>query len=345
MSKEHSILDLCQALAVSRSGYYDWKDRAQEPGPRAAENQLLRAKIALLHEQSRQTYGSPRIQKQLARQGSVHGRNRIARIMHELGVSGRQRRRYRVLTTQSNHDLPIAPNLLAQAAPPTQPNQIWVGDITYIDTAEGWLYLAAVMDLYSRRIVGWSMSEQIDTTLVLDAWNMAVTRRQPAGPLIFHSDRGIQYASHAFRQALARQNVTPSMSRKGNCYDNAAMESFWSTLKLELIYRHELLDRTSARTPLFDYIEAFYNTRRMHSSLGQRSPMEFEALPALSNPDAAKAKPAGLRPSNLSRSLDPTLFPNLNEHGKSLFRRGNGKDLNRSNRRRALASRPADQTT
>jgi putative transposase len=276
MKTEHPINDLCDTFGVSRSGYYDWRQRQREPGARAREEEVLRVRISAVHQGSRKTYGSPRIQKELRTEGCQHGRNRIARVMRELGLKGRQKGRFRVLTTNSNHDLPIAPNHLTEAAPPTGPNQKWVGDITYIQTKEGWLYVAAIMDLYSRRIVGWAMSDRIDTALVLLAWNMACTHRRPSRQLLFHSDRGVQYASAEFRQHLRSAGAIASMSRKANCYDNAAMESFWSTLKLELVYRHSFATRAQARTEIFDYIETFYNPKRLHSSLGYCSPVDFE---------------------------------------------------------------------
>lgn len=276
MKAEHPTAELCATFDVSRSGYYDWRKRQLEPGRRARQEEVLRARISAVHQGSWKTYGSPRIQKELRAAGFRHGRNRIGRVMRELGLKGRQKGRFRVVTTESNHDLPIAPNHLAQTAPPTGPNQKWVGDITYIETNEGWLYLAAVMDLYSRRIVGWAMSDRIDTALVLLAWNMACTHRQPPRQLLFHSDRGVQYASAEFRQHLRDAGAIPSMSRKANCYDNAAMESFWSTLKLELVYRHQFATRAQARTEIFHYIETFYNPKRMHSSLGYCSPVDFE---------------------------------------------------------------------
>jgi transposase InsO family protein len=276
MKTEQSIEDLCEVFGVSRSGYYDWRLRQSTPGPRAAEDAQLRTRVRTIHAESRQTYGSPRVQKELACAGARHGRNRIARLMREEGLAGRQRRRYRVQTTDSNHDEPIAPNRLAEAAAPSGPNQQWVGDITYIATGEGWLYLAAVMDLYSRKIVGWAMSERIDTALVLLAWRMAILHRGAPPKILFHSDRGVQYASAEFRAALAQAGAVPSMSRSGNCYDNAAMESFWSTLKLELVYRREFASRAEARREIFAYVEGFYNARRRHSSLGCVSPADYE---------------------------------------------------------------------
>jgi transposase InsO family protein len=275
MSSEHSIDELCRAFEVSRSGYYDWSKRREEPGPRALEDAALRPQITAIHQEHEGTYGSPRIHRELAHTGLRHGRNRIARLMRELGLSGQQGARFKVVTTNSNHDLPIAPNRLRQAVA-TRPNQIWVGDITYIKTAQGWLYLAAIMDLYSRRIVGWGMSERIDTALVLMAWQMAQEHRQPPGELIFHSDRGVQYASAHYRRALQAQGALPSMSRRACCYDNAAMESFWSTLKRELVYRRDFLTHEEARREIFAYIETRYNRKRLHSSLDYLSPIDFE---------------------------------------------------------------------
>ena len=276
MKAEHPVRSLCAALAVSTSGYYDWVNRQTHPGPRARENLQLAAQILQIHRDSRQTYGSPRIQAQLSKAGRSHGRNRIARLMRQKGLCGRLKGRFRVRTTDSNHDHPIAPNRLANLAAPTAPNQIWVGDITYIHTEEGWLYLAGIMDRFSRRIVGWAMDQNIDAQLVLSAWDMALTHRQPAPELVFHSDRGCQYASGDFRHALASSHAVPSMSRKGNCYDNAAMESFWSTLKQELVHRRSFQTRAQARLAIFDFIEAFYNRHRLHSSLDYLSPVDFE---------------------------------------------------------------------
>ncbi len=228
------------------------------PGPRALEDQALVRDIDLIHAQSRQTYGSPRVVAALRAAGRRHGRKRIARLMKQKGLCGRQKGRYRVQTTDSNHDHPIAPNRLAEAPEATAPNQIWVADITYIHNQEGWLYLAAVLDLYSRQIVGWAMSPSIDSALVLQALAMARLHRNPPPNLLFHSDRGVQYAAGNFRAALMEAGLIPSMSRRGNCYDNAAMESFWSTLKLELVYRREFPTHRQARTEIFDFIESFY---------------------------------------------------------------------------------------
>lgn len=276
MKTQHPIRALCAAFEVSPSGYYDWGRRQTQPGPRAQDNALLSELIRQIHRHSRKTYGSPRIQAELVKVGRAHGRHRIARLMRHQNLWGRVKGHFRVRTTDSNHDQPIAPNRLAKLSAPTAPNQIWVGDITYIPTQEGWLYLAGVMDRYSRRIVGWAMDQTIDTQLVLAAWNMARTQRQPSPGLVFHSDRGCQYASAAFRQALAHTQTLPSMSRKACCYDNAAMESFWSTLKHELVYRGAFNTRAQARQAIFEFIEAFYNRRRIHSSLNYLCPVDFE---------------------------------------------------------------------
>jgi transposase InsO family protein len=264
-------------LEVSASGYYDWSKRQTQPSPRAQENARLARQIVQIHRDSRYTYGSPRIQEVLDQAGQPYGRHRIARLMRQQGLCGRAKGRFRVCTTDSNHDQPIAPNRLPDLPAPSAPNQVWLGDITYVATEEGWLYLAGILDLYSRRLTGWAMSENIDTKLILAAWDMALTQRQPPVGLVFHSDRGVQYASHDYRNALLNAKAIASMSRKGNCYDNAAMESFWSTLKHELIYRRHFKTRAEARQAIFDFIEVFYNRQRLHSSLNYRSPIDFES--------------------------------------------------------------------
>lgn len=278
MSADYPIRCLCETLDVSSSGYYAWQQRPSHPSIRTQDDARLVQAITWVFTQSRQTYGSPRIQVQLRIVGHRHGRNRIARLMRQQGLCGRGRKRFKVRTTDSNHDLPVAPNRLAERPPPTQPNQVWIGDITYIHTQEGWLYLAGIEDLYSRRIVGWSMSDQIDTDLVLAAWHMACTHRQPEAGLLFHSDRGVQYASHDYRRALRAAQAVASMSRRACCYDNAAMESFWSSLKHELIYRCEFATRAQARQAIFDYLETFYNRCRLHSALNYKSPVDFEEI-------------------------------------------------------------------
>jgi len=276
MKMDHSILTLCLHLEVSASGYYGWQRRRLWPGPRAREDQALVHEIVQIHARSRETYGAPRVEQELRKKGRCHGRNRVARLMKQKDLCGRQKGRYRVQTTDSNHDQPIAPNRLAEAPKATKPNQLWVADITYIETKEGWLYLAAILDLYSRRIVGWAMSPRIDTTLVLKALAMALLHRSPPRDLLFHSDRGVQYASSDYRRALRQAGLVASMSRKGNCYDNASIESFWSTLKLELVYRRSFNTRAQAQSEIFDYIEAFYNRQRSHSALDYHSPVDFE---------------------------------------------------------------------
>ncbi len=276
MKAEHSIAQLCQAFEVSASGYYDWAHRQEHPSQRHQLDQQLKAQISRIHEESRKTYGSPRVQVKLREVGQRHGRNRISRLMREQNLCGRQKKRYHVVTTDSRHDEPIAPNHLADAPAACCANQIWVADITYVLTGQGWVYVAAILDLYSRRIVGWAVSQQINTALVLMALSMALTHRQPPRGLLFHSDRGVQYASADYRRALRAAGLVGSMSRKANCYDNAAMEAFWSTLKLELVYRHEFADASQLRQAFFDYIEVFYNRQRLHSALGYQTPAGFE---------------------------------------------------------------------
>ena len=278
MRNDHSIARLCQNLLVSPSGFHDWDRRRAAPGPRAVEDLALAQEIAAIHAESRQTYGAPRIALELRSRGRRHGRNRIARLMKGRSLCGRQKGRHRAQTTDSHHDHPIAANHLAEAPPTSAPDQIWVADITYIPTAEGWLYLAGVLDLHSRRIVGWAMGPTIDSALVLSALSMATLHRAPPPGLLFHTDRGVQYAAGNFRAALQAAGLVASMSRRGNCYDNAAMESFWSTLKLERVYRRQFDTRLQARSEIFDFIEAFYNRQRRHTSLGGLSPAHFELL-------------------------------------------------------------------
>jgi putative transposase len=271
---EHSVTDLCAALEVSRSGYYAWAGR--KPGTRAQTNRQLAGEIEVLFQASRESYGSPRMTAALRQSGHDCNHKRVERLMRQQGLKGRLRRRYRVVTTDSRHDQPIAPNRLAEAPPCTAPDQVWLTDITYVPTDEGWLYLAGVLDRYSRRLVGWAMGESLATTLPLAAIEMALAQRRPGKGLLHHSDRGVQYASQTYRDRLSASGVETSMSRKGNCYDNATMESFWSTLKHELVYRRQFQTRTQARQSLFEWIEVFYNRRRLHSSLGFKSPVDFE---------------------------------------------------------------------
>ena len=264
---------LCEALLVSRSGYYDWQRRQRVPGRRQAENTQLRQRIREEFARSRETYGSPRLARAL---GSPGCRNRIARLMRLERIWARQRSKYRVATTDSRHADPIAPNRL-QGLVARRPDQVWVTDATCVLTGQGWLYVVAVLDVHTRRVVGWAMQEVLDTTLTIAALRMALGQRRPTGPLIVHSDRGAQFASAAYRQVLADHGLLASMSRKGNCYDNAFIESFWSSLKYELVYHHRFASRADARAAIFDYIETFYNRARLHSSLGYVSPVVFES--------------------------------------------------------------------
>jgi putative transposase len=275
MKNEHPIKAMCEVLEVSRSGYYQWQ--GEQTSARARQTEEIKVKIARVHEASRSTYGSPRVTVVLRAQGEQIGRNRVARLMKEAGLQGRQARRYRVRTTDSAHNDPIAPNLLAEAPAPTKPDEAWVTDITYVETAEGWLYLAGVLDLYSRRLIGWAMGSSLATELPLAALRMAIRRRRPGAGLLHHSDRGCQYASADYRSMLAEHGCLASMSRRGNCYDNATMEAFWSTLKQELIYRRRFATRAEATTAIFDYIESFYNRTRLHSALGFKSPLAYES--------------------------------------------------------------------
>lgn len=272
MSGEHTLTALCATLDVSRSGYYAWRDRP--PSARTQADQALLQRIRLAHADSRGTYGSPRLAWQLGCPGARH---RVARLMRESGLQGRSHRRFRVCTTDSDHAEPIAPNRLKDAAPPTGPDQIWLADITYVPTDEGWLYVAGVLDQWSRALIGWAMGSSLDTALPAAALAMALLHRRPTGPVLHHSDRGVQYASQAYRDQLAAARLCPSMSRRANCYDNATMEAFWSTLKNELIHRFHWTSRAQARLAIFHFIESFYNRSRLHSSLGFKSPLAFES--------------------------------------------------------------------
>lgn len=272
----HTVEALCRALGVARSGFYAW--RAREPSAHAHADHVLAKRVAEVHTRSRQSYGVSRVQAALAAAGHRHSRRRIHRLMRAQGLTGVVRRRRRVRTTDSAHDLPVAPNRLGRDFSPAAPNTAWAADITYVPTAEGWLYLATVIDLYSRRIVGWSQQHRLHTDLVLSALTMAVKHRRPGPGLIHHSDRGSQYASQAYRGQLREHAMVCSMSRRANCYDNAVMESFYATLKTELVYRQPFVTRDQARQAIFEWIEIFYNRQRLHSTLGFKSPAEYEAL-------------------------------------------------------------------
>ncbi len=275
MEESYPIADLCAAFDVSRAGFYAWRQRG--PSERDHADAALGEEISALFARSRRTYGSPRLHRALRRAGHACGRHRVARLMRGRGLAGRVRGRRRPWTTDSDHAQPIAPNRLGQREGPLErPDEVWAADITYVPTDEGWLYLAGVLDLGSRRVVGWAMGESLETSLPMDALRMALRQRQPKAGLLHHSDRGCQYASEAYREHLAAWNVTPSMSRRGNCYDTAAMESFWSTLKEELVHRRSFVSRSEAAGAIFDHIEIFYNRERLHSALGFLSPVEFE---------------------------------------------------------------------
>ena len=276
MKSCHSVNQLCKVLKVSVSGYYGWRERREIPCQRNQKDQELLGQIRNIFQENRCVYGSPRIHQALRAQGHCHGRKRVARLMRQGGIQAQHSKRWRMKTTDSNHDQPVAPNRLLNAQAPTRSNEVWIGDITYVSTDEGWLYLAGIVDLYSRRVVGWAMSDAPDTQLSLAAWKMACLHRRPDPGLLYHSDRGVQYASAAYRQALEAEGALPSMSRRANCYDNAAMESFWSTLKRELIHPMHFRTHAEARSFIFDYIESFYNRRRLHSAIGYKSPMDFE---------------------------------------------------------------------
>jgi putative transposase len=269
-----SIKMLCRVLEVSSSGYYRWA-RAT-PSQREREDQKLKPAIAAVHAESRGTYGSPRIHAELSDRGFEVGRNRIARLMREMGVSGELPKRFR-RTTDSRHGLGFAPDLVKRDFEPSAPNRLWASDITYIWTDEGWAYLAVVIDLFSRRVVGWAFAEHMRAELVLDALERALTTRQASSRLVHHSDRGSQYASEKFRTRLDAAGVAWSMGGTGCCYDNAAVESFFATLKKDLVYRSAWRGLQQARAAISEYINLFYNSRRRHSSIGYISPAAFEA--------------------------------------------------------------------
>jgi putative transposase len=273
MSGQYRIAWLCEALLVSRSGYYDWVERRRQPGPRQVETTRLRERIRNEFTRSHQTYGSPRLAHAL---GCPGRRNRIARLMRQERLFARQRSKYRPRTTDSRHGGPIAPNRL-QNLTVRRLDQVWVTDATGVLTGQGWLYLVAVLDVCSRRVLGWAMHQILDAHLVIAALRMALLQRRPRGSPIVHSDRGMQFASGAYRQLLAQHGLVASMSRKANCYDNAFIESFWSSLKYEVVYHQRFASFAEARRAIFRYIETFYNRTRLHSSLAYRSPLQFES--------------------------------------------------------------------
>jgi putative transposase len=266
----HSIAFLCEVLEVSRSGYYAWLERS--PGPRAIRKEMLLDRVIEIHEESWRSYGSPRIHAQLEAEGIHCNPKTVEKLMREHEIAARRKRKYKS-TTDSKHDLPIAPNVLSREFKVQEPNEVWVSDITYVETQSGWLYLAVFIDLYSRMVVGWSMSASMTAELVVDAFNMGVCK-QGVPPIVVHSDRGVQYASKAFRAELESYGCIQSMSRKGNCWDNAVAESFFGALKSEHVYHHTFVNQDEATLSLFEYIEIFYNTRRIHSALNYLTPWE-----------------------------------------------------------------------
>lgn len=266
---------MCSALEVSASGYYAWLNRPESA--RAQANRRLLEQIRAAHRRSRRCYGSPRITRDLRDEGLCVGENRVSRLMRAAQIRAKSVRKWRA-TTKSSHRLPVAENTLNRAFSVTQPNRVWAGDISYVWTAEGWLYLAVVLDLYSRAVIGWAMSERLTTDLATQALTMALWRRKPKGALLHHSDRGIQYAAGDYQELLAEHGIACSMSRKGNCWDNAVVESFFHTLKVELVHDRRYLTRDEARQDIFEWVEVFYNRQRRHSTLGYRSPAEFEAM-------------------------------------------------------------------
>lgn len=274
LAREYPVRELCAMLGVSRSGYYAWRDGSERA--RDLANRLWIERIRRVYQQNKGRYGSPRVTAQLRREGHLCNRKRIERLMRHNGLKGCSSRKRRVCTTDSDHAQPVAPNLLLGRAAPSRPNEVWVSDITYVLTAEGWLFVAAVMDLYSRRILGWSVWESLHAGGAVQALQRALAKRRPGVGVIHHSDRGIQYACRTYRQQIQTAGLVASMSRKGNCYDNAAMEAFWSTLKREAIAQSSLWSRDRVRRELFEYIEGVYNRSRLHSSLGYQSPVDFE---------------------------------------------------------------------
>ena len=270
---EYDLAEMCEALVVSRNGYRAWKRGGSPNRKRLTDEQML-ALIEAIHAELKGAYGSPRMVRELRDRGFPASKERVERLMRENGIKARHKRRYKA-TTDSRHALPVAPNLLDRDFSPTAPNQVWTADLTYIWTDEGWLYLAIVLDLFNREVVGWSIKPRMTTDIVIDALTMARFRRKPGPGLMHHSDRGSQYASHAFQARLKEYGMICSMSRKGNCWDNAPTESFFNSLKNERVHGTRYRTRAEATADLFDYIEPFYNRRRQHSTLGYASPKKF----------------------------------------------------------------------
>lgn len=269
---------MCRALAVSAAGYYAWKDRPESR--RARHNRILLSEIRVIHRASRETYGSPSIWDALMKRGHGVGKHRIARLMRIEGIRAKTVKKWRA-TTDSHHTWPVATNTLNRQFQIEQPNQVWAGDMTYVWTTEGWLYLAVILDLYSRLVIGWAMGHRLTVELAEQALTMALANRSPRAGLLHHSDRGSQYAARRYQRLLGEHGITSSMSRTGNCWDNACVESFFGTLKRELVYHRRYATRNEATEDIFEYIEVFYNRRRRHSTLGYYAPAEFEARTAV----------------------------------------------------------------
>ena len=265
---------MVKQLGISRSGFHAWKKRMNSE--RKTKERELTQTIREIHRASRETYGSPRVFKQLKLQGVAVSRSRIERLMKKEEIRGKARRKFKV-TTQSDHKFPVAPDLVQRNFTPGEPNKIWATDITYVWTHQGWLFLAVVLDLFSRKVVGWSMNDSVNTDLTLNALKMAYATRNPGPGLIHHSDRGCQYASSTYQLFLQSKSAVCSMSRKGNCWDNAVVESFFHSLKTEMIYSERFNTRNEAKAKIFDWIEVFYNRQRLHSTLGYMAPAQYEA--------------------------------------------------------------------
>jgi putative transposase len=266
---------MCEVLGVSSSGFYDWLRRSKSK--QALKRESLTQEIKKVYNESRKTYGSPKITESLKKMGNVVSQKTVARIMNENGIASITVRKFKA-TTNSNHKLPVYPNILNQQFTTQGPGEVWVADITYIDTKEGWVYLASIMDLYSRRIIGFHLSNRMTKDLVILALERAIMNQPPRVGLIHHSDQGSQYASNEYQELLKKYDITASMSRKGNCYDNASIESFHSILKKELIYQEEYATRERSYMSIFEYITCFYNTKRIHSGIGYATPVEMEAM-------------------------------------------------------------------
>jgi transposase InsO family protein len=274
LSKDHAVRDLCELFEVTRSGYYAWN--VGQESARELANRVMAEQIKEVFKAKRRRYGSPRITEELRRGGQICNHKRVERLMRQEGLKARGGKRGKVRTTNSDHDQPVAPNLLLGRPAPVKADEVWVADITYVPTAEGWLFVAAVMDLYSRQILGWSVWESLAAGGALQALARAMVKRGYPRGVIHHSDRGIQYACAEYRRELQRHGLIASMSRKANCYDNAAMEAFWSTLKREALEESAEWPKDRLRRELFEFIESDYNRSRLHSSLGYQSPVDFE---------------------------------------------------------------------